>query len=70
MGNMHGRIVRVARATGAINTYVVAEPDKDKAVAIIKAKVADASDKVEAIGRASAAMLAEMGLAAAQFSKV
>lgn len=62
-----GRIIRVERATGAIETFVVFEPNKAKAVATIRAAVAGDLGKVEPIGRASAAMLAELGLKATQY---
>jgi hypothetical protein len=64
----HGRIIRITRPEGAVETYVVAEPDKAKAVAIIEA-LASRLDRVEPIGRASFDLLASMGLSAGQFAK-
>lgn len=65
----HGRIVRIVRQDGAIDTYVVAEPDKAKAVATVTAQAASTFDRVEPIGRASLDLLKQMGLAAGHFSK-
>lgn len=65
----HGRIIRITRPDGAIETYVVAVSDKAKAVATIKGRVAGKLDTVEPIGRASLYLLASMRLSAGQFAK-
>jgi hypothetical protein len=55
--------------SGAVETYVVAEPDKIKAVATLAAGAATNSDRLEPIGRASLDLLKTMGLATGQFAK-
>ena len=65
----YGRIVRIVRSHGEVETYVVAESDKAKAVAKLAARAATKLDRVEAIGRASADLLKAMGLAPGEFSK-
>ena len=64
-----GRIIRIVRRNGEVETYVLAEPDKAKAVAKLAARAATKLDPVEPIGRASADLLKAMGLAAGEFSK-
>lgn len=65
----HGRIIRVTRQSGEVETYIVAEPDKAKAVAKLAARAATKMDRIEPIGRASLDLLKAMGLAAGEFSK-
>jgi hypothetical protein len=65
----YGRIIRVVHQTGTVETYVVGEPDKAKAVAIIEDRVASRLDRIKPIGRASLDLLKTMGLAAGQFAK-
>lgn len=61
----HGRIVRVTTHV----TYVVAEEDAEKAVALVKA-TAEPGTQVEAIGRASLKTLDSLSLHPGQFQKV
>jgi hypothetical protein len=49
----YGRIIRIVRRHGEVETYVIAEPDKAKAVAKVAARAATKLDRVEPIGRAS-----------------
>lgn len=65
----YGRIVRIVRHTGAVETYVVAEPDKAKAVAKLSARAATKLDRIEPIGRASLDLLKAMRLGPGQVSK-
>lgn len=65
----YGRIIRIVRHGGAVETFIIAEPDKAKAVAKLTARAASKQDRVEPIGRASADLLKAMGLAAGEFSK-
>lgn len=65
----HGRIIRIVRHSGDVETYVIAEPDRAKAVQKLAARAASKLDRVEPIGRASADLLKAMGLAAGQFGK-
>ena len=65
----YGRIIRIVRRNGEVETYVVAEPDKAKAVEKLTARAAGKLDRVEPFGRASADLLKAMGLAAGEFSK-
>jgi hypothetical protein len=65
----YGRIVRVSPCpTGAYVTYVVAEEDATKAVAMIRTLVGPAPH-VESIGRASRKLLFAIGLSAGEFKK-
>jgi hypothetical protein len=68
-GSMHGRIIRIVRRDGEVETYVIAEPDKAKAVAKLAARAANKLDRVEPIGRASLDLLKSMGLAPGEFSR-
>lgn len=65
----HGRIVRVSPSPkGDYMTYVVAEEDATKAVAMVRALVGPAPH-VESIGRASRKLLHAIGLSAGEFKK-
>ena len=65
----YGRIVRVSSSPeGGYTTYVVAEEDAMKAVAMIRALVGPAPH-VESIGRASRELLLAIGLSAGEFAK-
>jgi hypothetical protein len=68
MGNRsYGRIVRVTTTTELggkkpeISTYVVAEPDRELAIALVK-QVVHANNVVEVIGRASEQLLKTFNL--------
>lgn len=65
----YGRIIRIVRHNGEVETYIIAEPDKAKAVAKLAACAGSKLARVEPIGRASADLLKTMGLAAGEFSK-
>jgi hypothetical protein len=65
----YGRIVRVSSSPeGDYMTYVVAEEDATKAVAMIRTLVGP-SLHVESIGRASRELLLAIGLSAGEFKK-
>lgn len=65
----YGRIVRIVRRHGEVETYVIAEPDKAKAVAQLAARAATKLDRVEPIDRASLDLLMAMGLGPGEFDK-
>lgn len=65
----YGRIIRIVRRHGEVETYVIAEPNKAKAVAKLTARAANKLDRVEPIGRASLELLRTMGLGPGEFSK-
>jgi len=65
----YGRIVRVSPCTAeGYTTYVVAEEDATKAVAMIRTLVGP-TPHVESIGRASLKLLLAIGLSAGEFKK-
>jgi hypothetical protein len=65
----YGRIVRVSPSPkGDYMTYVVAEADATKAVALIRTLVGTAPH-VESIGRASRKLLLAIGLSAGEFKE-
>jgi hypothetical protein len=65
----YGRIVRVSSSPeGDYATYVVAEEDAAKAVAMIRTRLGPALH-VESIGRASLKLLLAIGLSAGEFKK-
>jgi hypothetical protein len=63
----HGRIVRVSERQG-YTTYVVAEEDAAKAVALIR-NAAGPGPAVQSIGRASLKLLDTVGLSAGEYKK-
>jgi hypothetical protein len=63
----HGRIVRVSERQGYM-TYIVAEEDAAKAVAVIR-KATGPGPVVESIGRASLQLLDAMDLSAGEYRK-
>ena len=66
----YGRIIRVSSSSsGSYTTYVVAEEDPAKAVAMIRTLVGTAA-RVESIGRASPQLLLALGLSAGEFKNV
>lgn len=65
----YGRLVRVSLSQKQdYMTYVVAEEDATKAVAMVRALVGSAPH-VESIGRASLKLLLAIGLSAGEFKK-
>jgi hypothetical protein len=64
----YGRLVRVSPSQRGYTTYVVAEEDATKAVAMIRTLVGPAPN-VESIGRASLRLLLAIGLSAGEFKK-
>jgi hypothetical protein len=65
----YGRIVRVSSSEEGYMTYVVAEENADKAVAMIRTLVGS-TPRVETIGRASPKLLLALGLSAGEFKNV
>jgi hypothetical protein len=63
----HGRIVRVSERQGYM-TYIVAEEDAAKAVAVIR-KATGPGPVVQSIGRASLKLLDAVGLSAGGYKK-
>ena len=64
----YGRLVRDSSSERSYTTYVVAEEDATKAVAMIRTLVGP-SLYVESIGRASPKLLLAIGLSAGEFKK-
>lgn len=65
----HGRIVRVTSQPGApYVTYIVAEENADKAVALMRTLVGSDA-QVESIGRASRALLSALSLSPGEYRK-
>jgi hypothetical protein len=69
-----GNLVRVRTSSsfGGVVTiaYVVSEQDADRAVNIIKSKIAQFTDEVEAISRVSEELLNALGVASGEFTRV
>jgi hypothetical protein len=63
----HGRIVRVSERQGYM-TYIVAEEDAAKAVAVIR-KATGPGPVMQSIGRASLKLLDAVGLSAGGYKK-
>ena len=66
---MGGRLVRVGRYQGdrKVVGYIVAMPDADAALDLIRIKVAGPSDYVEDVGRVSEALLIALKLSLGQY---
>ncbi|HUI14440.1 MAG TPA: hypothetical protein VL048_13345 [Xanthobacteraceae bacterium] len=64
-----GRLVRVGRCQGDRKAvgYIVAMPDADAALDLIRIKVAGPSDYVEDVGRVSEALLNALNLSLGQY---
>lgn len=60
-----GRLIRVSKYRGdpAAKAYLVAVPDKVRAMNLIAANVAQAAEEIEDLGRVSDALIASMFLA-------
>jgi hypothetical protein len=68
-----GRLIRVTSGEAAPPksiAFIVAEPDKAKALAIILESVAKPGDDVQDIGRVSEPLIAALALAPGEFSPV
>jgi hypothetical protein len=67
-----GRLIRVTNSgtTPPSVAYIVAEPDKAKALAIILSNVAIPGSNVQDLGRVSEPLIAALKLAAGEFSPV
>jgi hypothetical protein len=64
-----GRLIRVSKYRGDPQTvsYLVAMPDKARAIELITSQAASASDDIEDLGRVSEALIAAMRLPPGQF---
>jgi len=66
-----GRLIRIRthrRDAGAI-IYVVAEPDTDKAIDILKRALSRPHDEYEDLGRVNDSLLTALSLQAGQFAR-
>ena len=68
---MHGRTIKASLYAGHSRPtfYVVAEPDRLKALAILTAGIAKSDDVLEDAGHASEGLLAALRLAPGEFRK-
>ena len=68
---MYGRTIKVSLYSRHPNAafYVVAEPDRAKAMAILKAGIEENYDELEDVGHASEALLAALNLKPGEFRK-
>jgi hypothetical protein len=68
---MHGRTIKTSLYAGHPRPtfYIVAEPDRLKAIAILRAGIAGTDDVFEDAGHASEALLAALQLGPGQFRK-
>ena len=68
---MHGRAIRVSLFEGdpRETIYVVAEPDRSKAMMLLRAKLEENYDQFEDLGRVSDDLLAALNLAPGEYKR-
>jgi hypothetical protein len=68
---MNGRLIRIRthRSDPAAAIYVVAEPEFDKAIAILKCALSRQGDEYEDLGRVADTLLATLSLQPGQFAR-
>ena len=67
---MRGRLVRIGGRRGDATIYAIAESDPEKALAMIRERVAESHEFLEDLGRVSDDLIKALNLAPGTFKKI